>query len=410
MILRMVSVFLAILLLQVSDGAAKEIGPGMDWCGAIDALASSEELVLRPGEYQGPCSIRRGGTETAPLVIRAKDPQQPPQIAYLGQSDNVLSIEADHVAVRGLQFGPTLSGVDAIRIYRGDNITIEDCRFFEIGGIAVAATHASVRKITVRRNEIRGTGWTAIYLGCHDGFKCKHSELLIEQNYIHGVEAAEDDPGAGMQVKLNSTGTIRDNVIVNTRGPGIMIYGAQELGSVSIVERNFVAGSRTSSAILIGGGPAVVRNNVTIGSAQGGIGLENYGRRGLLRGIVIMHNTVYRSDEGGILVPGQGRVEAIIVNNAVHAPPGRPAFPRGRIGILSLGNVDCTWLPCFMDPDQRDFSPLAIGPATLPGEEWTPPDDYFGRRRGPVPTVGAIEQLAGPIPLGIKSMRPEGHR
>jgi hypothetical protein len=42
------------------------------------------------------------------------------------------------------------------------------------------------------------------------------------------VDAQEDEVGYGLQVKLNSTAVIRDNVIVDTKGPGIMVYGAGE--------------------------------------------------------------------------------------------------------------------------------------------------------------------------------------
>ena len=43
-----------------------------------------------------------------------------------------------------------------------------------------------------------------------------------------------------------------------------------------------------------------------------------------------------------------------------------------------------------------------IGLGVLQGKPWFPKDDFFGTRRGPLPTVGAIERPSGPIPLGIK--------
>ena len=406
MIRAIVCAALVLLLGRPIGGAAEEIGPEAAWCGAIHALAPGDELVLRPGEYQGSCTIRRGGAPGAPLIIRAKDPEDPPRIIYLEQRANVLNIYADHVIIRGLQFGPTLRSVDAIRIYTGNDVTVEECRFVEVGGIAVVANHASVRKVTVRRNEIVRSKATALYFGCHDGFGCTASELLIEQNYIHDVRAPDPEIGYGMEIKLGSTAIIRDNVVVNTKGPGIMVYGARELGRESIVERNFVAGSRNSSAIVVGGGPAIVRNNVAVTSAEAGIALENYGKRGLLRGIVVAHNTVYGNDKAGILVPDEGRLEAAIVNNAAHARSGTPVFPTGRVGVLQLGNVDCTWVVCFVDPDKRNFSPLVVGAGSFLGGPWIPQDDYFGRRRGVPPTVGAIEQPGGPIPLGMKVVSP----
>jgi len=53
-----------------------------------------------------------------------------------------------------------------------------------------------------------------------------------------------------------------------------------------------------------------------------------------------------------------------------------------------------------------DFSPFPgsplVGLGVLQGKPWFPKDDFFGTRRGPLPTVGAIERPSGPIPLGIK--------
>ena len=49
--------------------AGAEVGPESEWCAAANALAAGEELILRPGEYLGPCAIRRGGTAEAPIVM-----------------------------------------------------------------------------------------------------------------------------------------------------------------------------------------------------------------------------------------------------------------------------------------------------------------------------------------------------
>ena len=82
------------------------------------------------------------------------------------------------------------------------------------------------------------------------------SQLLIEKNFIGGVTAGASKIGYGIQLKLNSFGVIRDNVIVNTKGPGIMVYGAKELSHVSIIERNFVAGSRCHPLTSLSAGPS----------------------------------------------------------------------------------------------------------------------------------------------------------
>ena len=101
--------------------------------------------------------------------------------------------------------------------------TVERCQSLAMGGIAVVANHASVQGLSVRRNVIRDSNATGMYFGCHDGASWIVSGLLVEGNYIRGVTAANPQIGSGLQVKLNSSGIIRDNVVLDTKGPGIMV-------------------------------------------------------------------------------------------------------------------------------------------------------------------------------------------
>ena len=246
-----------------------------------------------------------------------------------------------------------------------------------------------------------------MYFGCHDGQACTVSDLLVDRNYIAGVSARDPQIGYGVEFKLNSTGTIRDNVIVDTKGPGIMVYGAAAPGRPSLVERNLVVGSRNSSGILVGGGPAVVRNNLSLDNGVAGIGLQDYRRRGLLRGVVVVHNTVHGNGEAGILLPAHGLLGAVVVNNAIAGRVGTPVLHPQRPGMVVMGNVDCSAAACFVRPDARDFSPLPLGllrqgaggSAALP---WVPPEDFFGSRRSVPPTTGAVERGSGPVFMGIK--------
>jgi len=191
------------------------------------------------------------------------------RIVYHGLSANVIEIRASHVTLRRLQSGRTGVDVDGARIFVGNGLTIEQCEFTGLEGIAVVANHTSVWGLAVRGNAVRDTKATAMYFGCHNGLTCTVSDLLVERNYIHGVQAPKEAVGYGMEVKLNSTAVIRDNVVLNTKGPGIMVYGARDPSAPSLVERNFVMGSRESSGIVVGGGPAYVRNNVSIPNGGG---------------------------------------------------------------------------------------------------------------------------------------------
>ncbi len=386
-----------------AQGTIREIGPEADLCAEINALAPGGELVLRPGEYTGPCTVRQGGLPEAPSIVRAKHPEERPRIVYAGNASNVFTIRAEHLVFRGLEVGPSQPNVDGFRIHSRGGVVIEDCRFQGLGGIAVVANHTSVHGVTVRRNEIVSSQATGIYFGCHDGHSCTVTGLLIEGNTIHHVSARDPAIGYGIQIKLNSTAVIRGNTVMDTKGPGIMVYGAQDPGRASVVERNLVAGSRQSSGIVVGGGPALVRNNVAVGNALGGIALEDYARQGLLRAVVVAHNTLYGNAGGGIVAPDRGVREAIVINNAVHAVTGTAALPPSSGSIRQAGNVLCPLSTCFVAPAVHDYGPAPGGPTDQAGiatiESWAPTDDLFGAPRRVPPSVGAIERAAGPLLL-----------
>ncbi|MGH7414234.1 MAG: right-handed parallel beta-helix repeat-containing protein [Candidatus Rokuibacteriota bacterium] len=397
-----VALWVAAMLLPTSS-AGIEIGPEADLCAAIDALNPGEELLLSPGEHRAGCAIRRGGLPGAPIVIGAADPDRRPRLIEPGRPVNLLEVRANDVIIRNLDFGPGGES-DGVRIIHGNRIAVEGCRFIQLGGIAVVANHTSVRGLTVRGNVIADAQATGMYFGCHDA-SCTVSDLVVEGNYIRGVSAPDPEIGYGLEVKLNSSGVIRDNVIVDTKGPGIMVYGARDLMTVSVVERNFTSASRRSSGIVIGGGPAVVRNNISTRNLDSGIGLENYGRRGLLRGILVSHNSIHGNRHAGISVPDQGPIEARIVNNAVHARAGTLALPTMRPSLRLLGNADCARASCFTNPGELDFSPfpgsLLFGAGILVAGDAAATDDYFGSPRRIPPTVGAVDGMSGPVRLGL---------
>ena len=376
-------------------------------------------MVLAPGDHPAGCQIRRGGAPGAPVVVRAADLSARPRLIYDGTSANVLDIRADHVIVRGLRFGPSQPDVDGLRIYASQDVTVEDCEFSEIGGIPLVANHVSLRGLLVRRNAFVDSRSTAMYFGCHDGVECEVTDAVVERNYVRRTGVGPDGVAFGLQIKLNSAAVVRDNVIAQPRGPGIMVYGARDPRRTSLVERNVVHGSAQSAGIVIGGGPVVVRNNVSTGNADGGIAVEDYGRRDLLRRIAVVHNTLYGNSGGGIRLRGGAPQDVIIANNAIQAKGGLirwgltgwgagGAWPQPRPGVAVAGNVDCsTGSPCFAHPEVRNFSPTRVlaGAGVSFAIIDMPADDLLGVRRGSPATVGALERAAEPVPDGFSGPR-----
>jgi len=225
-----------------------------------------------------------------------------------------------------------------------DRVTVEQCRFDGIGGCTIVQSMTG-RALVVRGNHIRDSRYTAMYFGCHVG-NCSVTDMLIEDNDIDGVTAPWRRIGYGIQVKLNSSAVVRGNRVRNTKGPAIMVYGSERPDLASMVEGNAVSGSRRSSGIVVGGGPAIVRNNVSTHHAGAGIGLEDYGERGLLRGVEVLGNTVYGNRGGGIVVRAVRRIEATVAGNVVHARRGTRALPSGESGATVAENVDCSGGDC----------------------------------------------------------------
>jgi hypothetical protein len=293
--------------------------------------------------------------------------------------------------------------VDAVRVFAANGVVVEDCRFTGLGGLAVVANHSSLRGLTVRRNVIRDSKATAMYFGCHNGLTCVVTGLVVEGNHIRGVTAPDPEIGYGIQVKLNSSAIIRGNTVMNTKGPGIMVYGSRHGADVNVVERNVTIGSRSSSGMVVGGGPTVVRNNIAASNEQAGIELLDYQNRGLLRTILVANNTVYGNRAGGIMAPATGLSAVTIVNNAAEANGGTRAYPAHQTGVQVVGNVDCADVPCFANPDQRDFSPGSgsrlNGAGVSVKEAWMPREDFFGVRRDNPLSAGAIERPSGPLAL-----------
>ncbi len=391
--------------------------PSDDWCGLINGASPGDEVLLAAGDYADPCVIRAQGSEQQPITVRSKDSQARARMSYAGNSSNVIDFNtpAEWVILKWIEFSQTQAGVDAIKIKAGNHLRIEQCSFSATGGVSISANSGSTVGLEVIGNRFENLAATGMYFGCHDGNACTSTDLRVESNFVHGVDSA--NVGYGIEVKLNSWGLIRDNSFYDTKGPSIMLYGSSLANPQSVIEGNYVEGSRTDAGINVAGGPVLVRNNIVVGNSWGGIVAQNYAGRNLMDEVWIVHNTLLDNIDSGLTVqawePDRGNVLAYNAIGQSNAGPAiSPAMPAGTV----IGNQICSDpSACFIDPAGPAYQlwPLPGGPlldaAGAGVEAWRPVDDFMGAPRGAAADVGALERLdssAGPV-VGDGQPRPE---
>ena len=258
-IITLLVLLLVLLHALPAHAAILETSADEDYCAVINAAGPGDEVRLAAGRYTSPCSIRASGEMGRPLVIRSGSEVDGERavFAYPGRSSNVIDLRmVSYVQLIGLEFDHSENDIDGIKIHASSDVLIARCRFRDMGGVSISAPDGSTARLTIRQNRLVDLRATGMYFGCHDGSSCQSTDLLVENNFIQGVTPRGSSVGYGMQLKLNSYGVVRDNTVYDTAGPGIMVYGSDRGDPPTIVEGNYVEGSRNDGAIVIGGGPA----------------------------------------------------------------------------------------------------------------------------------------------------------
>ncbi len=288
---------------RAESGTTIEVGPYDDYVTAINNLKPGDELVLHEGTYYGPFNINVSGTPDKPIIIRGfGQGEKRPVLFYAGGTANLMEIYGNNLVLAYLEFRPPEPDVHAIRIKPEQNgvrsnILIENCVFRDCGGGSIDANIANgvYEKIKIINNRFIGVKATPVYIGEHSG-TARVDEFVFEGNFIEASQIDNKNVvGYGIELKLNvKGGIIRNNLIMNSQGPGIMVYGAKDAKpeDANIVEGNIVVGSRNSAGIVVGAGPSVVRNNIVLGCSGGGISALNYGGWNLFEHVTIEGNTV----------------------------------------------------------------------------------------------------------------------
>jgi parallel beta-helix repeat protein len=320
-------------MFSISRAHAAEIGPGDDLEAAAAALAPGEELVLRGGTYffDENVTISANGTVDQPIIIRAKIGEQP-VIEQATANHNVVEINASsYLVISGIEF---TGGSHGIRLMNSDYITIEDCEIQETGDVAISANSGGTYEgLRLLRNHIHHTNGTGegMYLGCNDD-GCRVANSLIEGNYIHHTNRATVVQGDGIEIKEGSYGnTVRDNVIHDTKYPGILLYSTVGNGPQNIVEGNVVWNVADNTLQIAA--DAVIRNNVILGN----VSFQSH-QSGSPSNIEFVHNTVINDGSGVEVRSVSGPV--FIANNAVYSQGTAISLISGDLSQVQLfGNV-----------------------------------------------------------------------
>lgn len=365
----------AVLLLLGGIACAQRvrtISPADDLAVALRTLQPGDELILLPGTYvtRPRVSITVKGTRERPVVVRGVPGKPAPRIERPddARAQNTLNIEgATWLTLRHLEI--TSNGGDGVNLSKKpSHVTLES---LHIHHVHVGVNFRSdMHHITVRRCQIHHTQGTGegMYVGCNYA-KCVVRDCILEGNWIHHTGGSQGD---GIEIKRGShSNVIRDNVIHDTRYPGILLYGTEGKPR-NIVEGNLLM--RCGDAAIQACADAVIRNNLLLDSRDRGFASQPH--QGVVPGnLHFVHNTVRGGKPAVYLRGWKGRKGLVLANNVVEGPR--------RLG------------------DTSD--------ATIAGNDWqgaasaryVVERDFYGRaRKGTV--AGAIGLLGEPVPFRPK--------
>lgn len=285
---------------------------------AIDALHAGDQLVLRGGAYVLRKRLRvvAVGTASGPIVVKAATGERP-VIKQTNAEANIIEIvKSRHFVLRGVELQ---GGSHGVHLEESDFITVEDCEIHHTGDVAIAANSGGAYEgLRLLRNDIHDTDGSGegMYLGCNED-ACRVANSLIEGNHVHHTNGATVEEGDGIELKEGSfNNVIRDNVVHDTRYPGIITYGTVGNGAANIIEGNFVWNSGDDDNAIQTAADAIIRNNIILGSP---IGLQR-NQSASPGNIEVTHNTII---SGGDCINVRDVVGPVLIaNNAVYSKRG----------------------------------------------------------------------------------------
>ena len=305
---------------------------------AMYALMPGDTMIFQPGDFHRVPALSNNagnnptnsGTAAKPITFKGADGQARPVFTYNdtdpNDRQNMWEVKGNYINVSHMKFIGGGKGTPSGLRLDGDSaapvdgrlvtdVSIRDCVFDNIGNTNISgnAVGATYKNIIIEDNEFYNTNYAVMYFGNHEGIYAttnigtteepnfvaaptRGENIQVRRNFIEGSKMDQGDGGFigyGIELKVDVTGSvIEENFFVNTKGPGIMVYGTYETGKAqNVVQNNLMVGSRNNEGINVAGGPATVTNNIALGNNTYGITIQNYGGRNLTSNITIQKNT-----------------------------------------------------------------------------------------------------------------------
>ena len=329
-------VMAAVCLSRSTLGATFNLTPSSNWLGILSTtsvLAPGDTVILGEGVYSTSSRLSFGhvGTAEQPIVIRAAEGAN---VTFTRPNalQNVINIEgAQYMTLQGVT---VTGGSSGIRIGQAGGrqakfITLDGNRIHGVNGVGVTANYPgnTYEGMHFLNNEIFNTAGEGegFYLGGNNN-SAQFFNGIIERNYIHHLNGPTVTQGDGIELKDGSYNNIvRDNVIHDTKYPGILVYGVEEQGGRNVIERNVIWNSGDHA--IQAAADAIIRNNIIFSSAGNGIHSQNH--QGAIPGNLTIENNTIRTSGNAIHVSSptggaySGPIE--IANNAL--------YPAGSLAI-----------------------------------------------------------------------------
>jgi len=265
----------------------------------IQNLHPGDQLILTAGTFifDQKVSFWLNGTAEAPIIIQGESGQHVVVVQEANQ--NIMDFQGTNFILKNIEFtggskGLRLGETGNVSNALFENLTIHDT---QETAFSMNQNGLDYNNITIRYLEVYNTGEgtsECFYLGCNYD-ACTFRNSIVEFNYCHNTTLAESGFGSGIQVKTGSyNNIIRNNVIFNTGGVGLLLYDSYDLGN-NIVDSNLVINAGNIGIQLSAG--IVVTNNIIINSYYSGIGGSTTDTYNSLppRNILIAQNTVLHS-------------------------------------------------------------------------------------------------------------------